>query len=255
MPAGTFKEVKDMKLIAATFCAAAFGAAALLAGPSPLAAQDIAASARRATLTVSGEGKASAAPDMATLSSAVVSEGKTAREALDANSAAVAQMIESIKAAGVEARDISTSGFSVQPRYAPQKKEEDALHIAGYQVTNGVTLQVRDLGKLGDLLDRLVTSGANQIGGIAFDIAEPGRLEDAARAEAVKDARHQAGIIAEAAGVRLVRVVSIAGDGGVRPMPRMMMAARAEKMDSVPVEAGETQVRAGVTVVYEIEPL
>lgn len=239
-----------MKLIRATLCAAA-----LLASLSPLAAQDIASSPRRATLTVSGEGKASAAPDMATLTSGVVSEGKTAREALDANSGAVAAMIDSIKAAGIEARDISTSGFSVQPRYAPQKKEDDALRIAGYQVTNAVTVQLRDLGKLGDLLDQLVTSGANQIGGIAFDIAEPGKLEDEARVAAVKDARHQAGIIAEAAGVRLVRVISIAGEGGVRPMPQMMMAARAPKMDSVPVEAGETQVRAGVTVVYEIEPL
>ncbi|WP_428030671.1 SIMPL domain-containing protein [Ancylobacter sp.] len=244
-----------MKLTRATLRAATFGAVALLASLSPLAAQDIANTPRRATLSVSGEGKASAVPDMATLTTGVVSEGKTAREALDANSTAVAAMIAAIKTAGVEPRDISTSGFSVQPQYTPQKKEGDALRIAGYQVNNAVTVRLRDLGKLGDLLDQLVTNGANQIDGIAFDIAEPGKLEDMARAEAVKDARHQAGIIAEAAGVRLVRVISIAGEGGVQPMPRMMMAARAQKMDSVPVEAGETQVRAGVTVVYEIEPL
>ena len=245
-----------MKRIRATLCAALFGSAALFASLSPLAAQDLAPNARRATLSVSGEGTASAAPDQATLTSGVVSEGKTAREALDANSAAVATMIAAIKAAGVEGRDVSTSGFSVQPQYAPQKKDGDPLHIASYQVTNSVTVRLRDLGKLGDLLDQLVTNGANQIGGIAFDIAEPGKLEDAARAEAVKDARHQAETIAQAAGVRLVRVVSISGEAGPRPMPRMMMmAARAEKMDSVPVEAGETQIRASVSVVYEIEPL
>lgn len=245
-----------MKRIRATLCAALFGSAALFASLSPLAAQDLAPNARRATLSVSGEGTASAVPDQATLTSGVVSEGKTAREALDANSAAVATMIAAIKAAGVEGRDISTSGFSVQPQYAPQKKDGDPLHIASYQVTNSVTVRLRDLGKLGDLLDQLVTNGANQIGGIAFDIAEPGKVEDAARAEAVKDARHQAETIAQAAGVRLVRVVSISGEAGPRPMPRMMMmAARAEKMDSVPVEAGETQIRASVSVVYEIEPL
>lgn len=244
-----------MKLLRATACAAFLGAAGLFASLSPLAAQDLAPNARRATLSVSGEGLASAVPDMATLTSGVVSEGKTAREALDANSAAVATMIEAIKAAGVESRDISTSGFSVQPQYAPQKKEGDPLRIASYQVNNAVTVRLRGLGKLGDLLDQLVTNGANQISGIAFDIADPAKLEDAARAEAVKQARHQAEIIAQAAGVRLVRVVSIASDAGPQPMPRMMMAARAEKMDSVPVEAGETQVRAGVTVVYEIEPL
>lgn len=245
-----------MKLLRATACAAVLGTAALFASLSPLAAQDLAPNARRATLAVSGEGTASAAPDRATLTSGVVSEGKTAREALDANSAAVATMIAAIKAAGVEGRDVSTSGFSVQPQYAPQKKDGDPLRIASYQVTNSVTVRLRDLAKLGDLLDQLVTNGANQINGIAFDLAEPGKLEDAARAEAVKDARHQAEIIAGAAGVRLVRVVSINSDAAPQPMPRMMMmAARAEKMDSVPVEAGETQVRAGVTVVYEIEPL
>lgn len=240
-----------MKLIRASLCAAL-----LLSGLSPLAAQDISASARRTTLTVSGEGTASAAPDMATLSSGVVSEAKTAREALDANSSAVAAVIEAIKAAGIEPRDISTSGFSVQPSYAPPKKDSgDAPRIVGYQVSNGVTVRVRDLSKLGDLLDQLVTKGANQIGGIAFDIAEPGKLEDAARVAAVKDARHQAEIIAEASGVRLVRVVSVSADGGARPMVRQFAAAPAMmKADSVPVEAGETLLRAGVTITYEIEP-
>lgn len=240
-----------MKLTRASLCAVA-----LLASLSPLAAQDLAPAARRATLTVSGEGTANAAPDMATLSSGVVSEGKTAREALDANSSAVAAMIAAIKARGVEPRDISTSGFSVQPRYAPPKKDNpDAPNISGYQVNNTVTVRLRDLAKLGDLLDQLVSTGANQIGGIAFDIDDPAKLEDAARVAAVKDARHQAEIIAEAAGVRLVRVVSIAGEAGPRPIPRMMMAAPAlMKSDSVPVEAGETQIRAGVTLTYEIEP-
>lgn len=249
-PAGS-KEVKDMKFIRASLCVAV-----LFAGLSPLAAQDIAPSPRRATLTVSGEGKASAAPDMATLMSGVVSEGKTAREALDANSGAVATMIEAIKATGIEARDISTAGFSVRPQYTSPKKDGDEPRITGYQVNNSVTVRLRDLGKLGDLLDQLVTKGANQIGGIAFDIADPAKLEDAARVAAVTDARHQAETMAEAAGVRLVRIVSMAGEGGARPMPRMLMAAPvAMKADSVPVEAGETEIRAGVTVVYEVEPL
>lgn len=239
-----------MKLIRASFCVAV-----LLAGLSPLAAQDISSGPRRSTLTVTGEGKASAVPDMASLTSGVVSEGKTAREALDANSSAVAQLIEAIKAAGIEPRDIATSGFSVQPQYAPPKKDSnEAPRIAGYQVSNNVTVRVRDLGKLGTLLDEMVSKGANQIGGIAFDIANPDALEDAARVAAVKDARHQAGLIAEASGVRLVRVLSISGEGGPRPMPRMMAAPAMMKADAVPVEAGETELRAGVTITYEIEP-
>lgn len=240
-----------MKIIRASLCVAV-----LAAGLTPLAAQDISASARRATLTVSGEGTASAVPDMASLTSGVVSEGKTAREALDANSASVAAMIAAIKAAGVEARDISTSGFSVHPQYAPPKKDSsEAPRITGYQVTNSVTVRARDLGKLGGLLDALVTNGANQINGLSFSVAKPEALEDAARVAAVKDARRQAELVAEASDVRLTRIVSIDINGGVRPMPRVMMAASMmQKADSVPVEAGETEVRAGVSITFEIEP-
>lgn len=239
-----------------TFIRVSLCAAALLASLSPLAAQDMPAPARRPTLTVTGEGTARATPDMASFSTGVVSEAKTAREALDANTTSVGGMIEAIKAAGIEPRDIATSGFSVQPQYAqPKKDSNEPPRISGYQVHNTVTVRVRDLAKLGDLLDRVVTTGANQIGGIAFDIAEPAKLREAARVEAVKDARQQAELIAGAGGVRVVRVLSITGDGAspmpVFPAPPMMMKARA---DSVPVEAGETEIRANVTVTYEIEP-
>jgi uncharacterized protein YggE len=229
--------------------------AAVLLSATPLAAQDAASPARRPTLTVGGEGIVAAAPDLANFSTGVVSAAKTAREALDANTKSVADVIAAVKAAGVEARDISTSGFSVQPQYVNVKRDgTEAPRIAGYEVRNTVTVRLRDLTKLGGLLDDVVTKGANQIGGIAFDLAEPSKLEEQARIAAVKDARRQAEIMAEASGVRLVRVISIAEDGAGPPMPRMMAAPQMAKRDSVPVEAGETEVRARVTIVYEIEP-
>jgi uncharacterized protein YggE len=229
--------------------------AAVLLSASPLAAQDVAPPARRSTLAVGGEGISTATPDIASFSTGVVSAAKTAREALDANTKAVTDVIAAIKAAGVEARDISTSGFSVQPQYVNVKRDgTEAPRIAGYEVRNTVTVRLRDLTKLGGLLDDVVTKGANQIGGISFDIAEPAKLEEQARVAAVKDARRQAEIMAEAGGVRLVRVISIAEEGAAPPMPRMMVAAQMSKRDSVPVEAGETEVRARVTIVYEIEP-
>jgi uncharacterized protein YggE len=229
--------------------------AAVLLSATPLAAQDAASPARRPTLTVGGEGIVTAAPDLANFSTGVVSAAKTAREALDANTKSVADVITAVKAAGVEARDISTSGFSVQPQYVNVKRDgTEAPRIAGYEVRNTVTVRLRDLTKLGGLLDDVVTKGANQIGGIAFDLAEPSKLEEQARVTAVKDARRQAEIMAEAGGVRLVRVISIAEDGAGPPMPRMMAAPQMAKRDSVPMEAGETEVRARVTIVYEIEP-
>lgn len=233
------------------FSRATLVAATLLVGLSPLAAQDMGQANRRPTLTISGEGSASAAPDTASFASGVVTEGKTAREALDANTKAVADMVAAIKASGVESRDVSTSGFSVQPQYAAQKKDE-APRIAGYQVRNTVSVRVRDLSKLGGLLDQMVTTGANQIGSISFDIAEPAALQEAARIDAVKDARRQAEIMAQAAGVRLVRIISITGEPGARPMPRMVVA-QMMKSDAVPVEAGEAEIHSNVSVTYEIE--
>ncbi|MBB3772044.1 hypothetical protein FHS55_002653 [Angulomicrobium tetraedrale] len=239
-----------MKFMRATLCATA-----LLASLSPLAAQEAVPSVRRPTLTVTGEGTARAAPDMATFSTGVVSEAKTAREALDANSRSVTGLVEAIKSAGVEPRDIVTSGFSVQPQYTvPKKDSNEPPRIAGYEVRNAVTVRVRKLDGLGDLLDKIVTSGSNQIGGISFDIADPSTLQEAARVAAVKDARHQAEVIAEAGGVRLVRVLAISGEGAApRPMMRMM-AMPAAKADSVPIEAGESEINANITITYEIEP-
>ncbi|MBS7541778.1 SIMPL domain-containing protein [Ancylobacter oerskovii] len=242
-----------MKLAKAAF-AATLVSASLIGGMSSLAAQDMSNPSRRPTLTITGEGRATAVPDMARFSTGVVSEGKTAREALDANSKAVAEMIAALKEAGLEPRDIATSGFSVQPQYAPPKKDStEPPRVTGYQVQNTVSVRLRDLARLGDLLDKMVTSGANQIGGIAFEIADPSKLEDKARVAAVEDARHQAELIAQASGVRLVRVLTVTGNGGVRPMARAMAAPMMMKADSVPVEAGEAEIQASVTVSYEIE--
>ncbi|MBS9475550.1 SIMPL domain-containing protein [Ancylobacter radicis] len=227
----------------------------LVASFVPLAAQELPSAPRRQIITVSGEGIVRAVPDMASFSSGVVSEAKTAREALDANSQAVGAMVAAIKEAGIEARDIATSGFSVQPRYAPPRKDGTGeQNITGYEVRNTVTVRVRDLARLGDLLDKVVTTGANQIDGVSFDIAEPVKLQEEARVAAVKDARRQAEIMAEAGGVRLVRVLSMTADGASAPPMRRMMAAQMMKAESVPVEAGESEIRAGVTVTYEIEP-
>lgn len=239
-----------------SLCAALVLGTLAPAALAPAVAQELPATPRRATLSVTGEGVARATPDMASFSTAVVSEAKTAREALDANSQSVAAMIAAIKASGVEERDIATSGFSVQPRYAPPRKDStEAPPVVGYEVRNAVDVRVRDLGKLGGLLDALVTSGANQIGGIAFDIADPSALEDQARVAAMRDARHQADIIAEAGGLRVVRLVAISTSGTIDPpMPRMMAAPAMMKAEAVPVQAGESEVRARVSVVFEVEP-
>lgn len=233
-------------MFAPLHAAAAF-ALVTLAAPAAMAA----------TITVVGESRVSAVPDSAVLTTGVVSTGKTADEALGANSKAVSALIETIKAAGVEPRDIATSSFSLQPQYATaQGSQRETPRLVGFEVRNSVRVTVRDLAALGPLLDKMVQAGANQASGLSFTLSNRGKLEQEARVGAVKDAMDQAAVVAGAAGLRLVRIVSITpeadGSGPIMPAP-MFMKADAARM-AVPVEAGEIEVRGRASIVYEAEP-
>lgn len=213
--------------------------------------------AAAATLTVVGEARVSVPPDMAVLTTGAVTTAKTADDALAANSKAVTEVIAALKAQGLAPGDIATSNFSIQPQYTyPQQGSREAPKLAGFEVRNGVRVTVRDLAKLGPLLDKLVQSGANQASGLSFSLSDPEKIERDARVAAVKDAIEQAKVLAEAAGLRLTRITSIQPEGAsslpVMPAP-MMMKAEAARM-SVPVEAGEVEMRARMIVVYEAEP-
>lgn len=226
--------------------AAAF-ALASLAAPAALGA----------TITVVGESRVAAVPDSAVLSTGVVTAGKTADEALAANSKAVSTLIETIKGAGVEQRDIATANFFLQPQYAVQKdNQRDAPRVVGFEVRNSVRVTVRNLASLGGLLDKMVEAGANQASGLTFLVSDRAKLEQDARVAAVKDAIEQANVVAGAAGLRLVRIVSVTPEadhsGPIMPAP-MLMKAEASRM-AVPVEAGEVEVRGRATIVYDAEP-
>jgi uncharacterized protein YggE len=149
-----------------------------------LTAPALATDAPKRTLTLTGQAKVTAAPDMAIISAGTVSEAKTARAALDANNVAMAKVISTIEAAGVEKKDIQTSNFSVQPKYVYPKQtsngEQQPPRIVGYTVSNSVSVIVRDLEKLGTIMDAVVSSGVNQMNGLSFTIAEPEPLRDEA---------------------------------------------------------------------------
>lgn len=209
--------------------------------------------------SISGQGIATAAPDMAVVTSGVVTEATTAREALDANTAAMDKLLASLKSSGLEERDIATSGFSVQPRYVYGQKPDgtqEAPRITGYEVRNTVTVKVRDLGQLGGILDRVVTEGSNQIDGLAFDIADKKTVLDEARRKAFEDAKAKAELFASAAGVKLGRVRELTNNVPAPPMlprPQMMRAETAKSAD-VPVARGEQEIEASVNVIWEIAP-
>jgi uncharacterized protein YggE len=230
-------------LAAVVLVAAALG----LAGPGH---------AETATLTVTGQGSASAAPDIGAVRAAVETDGKTAAEALATNSALAAQVIETLKAAGVAARDIRTSGLIVQPLYGDSSgsQRRRSPEVVGYRVINAVMVTIRDPGAMGAVLDSVVRSGANRIDSISFGLSDDSALGDEARRAAVTDAKRRASVLAEAAGVALVRVLSIADGGAGGPPVVLHRGAMMAEAAAVPIETGESTVRANVTMVWEIGP-
>jgi uncharacterized protein YggE len=212
------------------------------------------------TISIEGRGEVMAAPDMAQINSGVTTQGASAREALDANTAAMAELIAELKAAGIEARDIQTSGFSVNPNYV-YTDERDANgyslppKINGYQVSNTVTVTVRQLDTLGSILDKSVTVGANTINGVSFSVADPSALYDDARKAAFADARAKAELYATIAGGKLDEILSISeGQGFNPPQPVAMYSMRADAQSAaVPVEAGELAFAINVNVQWELD--
>lgn len=207
------------------------------------------------TLTVTADATVTAQPDMATIGAGVVTQAPDAAAALAANSQRMERVVAAIRRAGVADRDIRTSQLRVQPQY--RYSEGRAPQITGYQASNDVTVRLRDLGRVGAVIDALVAEGANRLDGPAFGIDKPEPLLDQARVAAVKAARARAEVLAGAANVRIRRVLSISEGGDGRP-EIMPMARRMVAMDAAvaapapPVEAGESELRAVVTLVFEI---
>lgn len=219
--------------------------AAPLALAQPALAQDASPPAPPpATLTVTGQAEVSAAPDMALVRLGVRNEAADAAGALRANSATQGAVVEALKAAGIEARDLQTSELRLEQRMA--YPDNEAPRIEGYTASNMLTVRVRDLDMLGDVLDQAIEAGATNLADLQFLREDDAELRDQARAAAVADALRRARVYAEAAGVELGEIRSIAEAGGQQPGPRpMAMMARAAA-ESVPVEAGELSLSARV---------
>jgi uncharacterized protein YggE len=212
---------------------------------------------REAVISVAGEGQSAVAPDMAVLNLSVVKQAKTAREALDDNNKAMNDVLGALKKAGIAERDLQTSGFSVQPQYRyPQSNDGQPQQpeLIGYQVSNSLTVRVRDLSKLGAIIDQSVTLGVNQGGDIQFTNDKPQGAMQEARKSAVANAIEKAKTLAEAAGVKLGRVIEISEDvPRPQPIPVLRSAMMKESSDSsVPVQGGETSYNITVNVTFAI---
>jgi uncharacterized protein len=206
------------------------------------------------TMSIDGVGEVRAKPDMATIMVGVVQQGGTAGEALNANTQAMNQVMATLRAMKIAETDIQTSNFQIAPRYDYGTNNQGPPKITGYEVSNQVTVAVRDLPKLGGLLDDIVRVGSNQISSVAFSLANPEQYEDEARVRAVADARHKAGVFAAASGVQLGAIQTIGESGTVMPpVPVYAKQMRAEAAAPVPIAAGESVIQSRVTIVWEIK--
>ena len=199
-------------------------------------------------ITVNGEAMTTAAPDRVTMRLGVSTQGKTAREASEANAKIMTMVIAAIKAAGADERDIQTTRLSLQPAF--EQKPNGPPHLTGFRASNDVTVKLNDVDKLAGLIDRAVAAGANEMSGIEFGISEQSKRLDEARAQAIGDARRKAEIYAKAAGVVVGRPVSIT-ESSATPPPRPMSAA-AFRAAPTPVAAGELALQATVSVSFEL---
>jgi len=209
------------------------------------------ADAAKRTLTLSASGSVNVRPDTAHITVGVISEADNARSALDQNNAAMAEVIDALKEKDIASRDIQTTNFAVHPRYKHFKDGQPSV-ISGYRVVNSVRITVRDIARLGEVLDKVVSFGSNQIGGISFSVSDTTALMDQARAKAIETARKRAQLYADAAGASIGKVLEIeeiTSETGPEPRFRAL-AAKTEA--EVPIEAGETEISVRVRVVWSL---
>jgi uncharacterized protein YggE len=234
------------------FSLAASALAAFLATATPSLADEI---KMPRTISLSGHGEVKATPDMATVMTGVMTQGATAAEALAANTTAMTSLFAALKGAGIAEKDMQTSNFMIQPRYDYNDGKQPPV-LVGYDVSNTVTVTVRQIDSLGALLDTVVKAGSNQINGISFDVSTPTEGLDEARKLAAADATRKAKLYAETLGVTLGPVLSISEGVSYQPPVPMLRTAAAPMADSarpVPVAAGEQTLAMDVNITWEIQ--
>jgi len=211
--------------------------------------------AQSTLLSVTAEGASSEVPDVVRISAGVSNRAQDANTALAENSSKMNQVLAAIRAADVAGRDVQTARISIQPHYRYPRDGEPVF--SGYQASNSVTVKLRDIARLGDLLDALVAGGANQIDGPYFEIDQPQAGYDRARLSALASARERAGQYAAALGLRVRRIVSVDEGGGFQQVQNQLRMAVAQSAPvafdaAPPVSPGETTLRARLTVVFEL---
>lgn len=207
-----------------------------------------------AVIVTNGEGLVKRAPDRAWVTIGAESRARTAQEAQRLNTDAMTAVIERIKAAGIPADAVQTTGYNLQPEFDYVNGKQT---LRGYVARNQVQVRVDALAKTGDVIAAAVTTGATNVSGVRFDLKDREAVEREALRVAVQDARLRANAAATGAGVSIERVIRVEEQremiDGPRPMQMNMAMMRQESAQAaVPIEAGEIEVRARVTMTVAI---
>jgi len=233
--------------------AAAFAVALMMAPVASAQQPQVPVPAIQGTfLSVSAEGKVQGRPDMATISLGVQTEAPTAQAAVQANAQRMTALLAALRRAGIAERDIQTSNVSVNPQQ--QYRENQPPITTGYQANNTVSAKIRNIDTVGRVIDASVGAGGNTVNGVYFSYQNPDAQLDAARRDAIQEARRRAGIYAQALNMQVVRIVAVQEGGGYSPpvpMPMMRMEAQANAAPT-PVQPGEIETTANVSVTFEL---
>jgi len=211
------------------------------------------------SIVVTGEGHVDLAPDMAVLLLTVSREAKTAKAALDENSAAMSDVLTAMRALGIDKIDLQTSSFSVQPKYyypaQGSSGNREAPKEVAYIVRNSLNVRVRNIDRVGDILDKSITLGVNEGGNISFSDNDPSSALSQARTLAVQDAISKAKTLARAAGVKLGNILKISERTvSQRPVPMSRATmSMADSSNGVPITGGENTYRVIVNVSFAID--
>ncbi len=227
---------------------------ALGSGSAPAASPALqATSASGSGITVTGTGTVSGTPNMVQVSVGVVTQGATVQDAVSANASQMNALLSALKADGIADNDIQTSNYNVSTQNNPKPIAPGGTETTEttYYVNNQVQVTLHDVSKLGDLLDKLVAAGANNIYGVNFGISDPSQLEDQAQAKAVDDATHRAQSLAKLEGVTLGNVISVSETSGYPGT--VYPAAAGLGGGGTPIQAGQLQVSVSLQVTYAIK--
>lgn len=222
-----------------------------LAGPIPFSVNSVTTN-KSDTFQVIGEGKVVVRPDIAKIQVGVESQGSTVKLAQDQLNSAINKVSQSIKALGVDEKDIQTENYNIYPN---RDYTSSSQKITGYSASSNLSIKIKDINKINFVLDAATASGANQVGGITFDVEDKTKAENQAREKAVKEAKKKAEEAAKVAGFRLGKIVnyseSFQGEG---PPFLDFKSAQVSQAGGSPsqVEPGSNEVRVIVTLSYEV---